>query len=640
LLTVNQNKIPVSFEKIDEPNEKFIRMKVWIANVGENHNASYFSKETLEQMAHTLPYTPVVGYIGKNEFNEKDFRAHEEELVKIGGELDFKYLGFAYGFVPSDPEWKFESKVCPDGILREYLTCTIFVWKKWSEVIEIFERDGWSKKHSMELTDCEGYIDENDKLFHFTSATFDGLCILGKDIEPGIPYSTIEKISFKRFNNQLKTMIEEYNKYFSTTSSSKGGETEKMNEHFLKKDEYGTGDKIEIDNSKDAASDTPWGEVNKTKLRNDILKASNYKSLVKEAYLIVEDGWEDAPSEKLKYPHHVIKDGKLVLSIPGCEAALQRLHQEGITSGSAINHLKKHYKTLGLSLDNFSAHEKEVSRLSKKDIAAKFKLTAGQMFDEFNRVLSEVTYETEDWYGDKVERPRYYLRDYDESFVYVVDCMNDYMDMKLSYSTEGDNIKIDYESATRIKYTPIDWDGGVEDDPDYDGDVVIDSVQDFAKKFSMDAKVAFEKMKSDFEAKTSDLETKISVKEDVIISLNEKFQKLQEESSSKDQQIESLSKFKKEHEEKIRKEKVESLFTKFAKVLSKEEMDELREKEPSFETYEAFEKEIKSFAADKLITAHKEEKPEFSSMAIPNSLENNSESEQSKDVWSRLSKKQ
>ena len=116
----------------------------------------------------------------------------------------------------------------------------------------------------------------------------------------------------------------------------------------------GTDEKIEIDNSKDSASDTPWGEVDKTELRNKILKASNYKSLVKECYLICENGWEDAPSEHLKYPHHEIKNNKLVISKTGIVAARQRLAQYDPNNSSAINHLKEHYDTCGMSWDDFS----------------------------------------------------------------------------------------------------------------------------------------------------------------------------------------------------------------------------------------------------------------------------------------------
>ena len=110
---------------------------------------------------------------------------------------------------------------------------------------------------------------------------------------------------------------------------------------------------IEIDNSKEAAVEgTSWDNPGKA-LYGKLLKASNVESLVKEAYLVVEDGYKDAPSEKLKYPHHQVKDGKLVLNVAGVKAAFARASQMGIVSGDVKKHLERHYRELGLSMENF-----------------------------------------------------------------------------------------------------------------------------------------------------------------------------------------------------------------------------------------------------------------------------------------------
>ena len=88
------------------------------------------------------------------------------------------------------------------------------------------------------------------------------------------------------------------------------------------KEEYGTGDAIEVDKSKEAMSEKDWGKVNKTALRNKVLDAKNYKELVHDVYLVVEEGWEDAPSEKLKYPVMEIVGGKAVYNRYGLASAL------------------------------------------------------------------------------------------------------------------------------------------------------------------------------------------------------------------------------------------------------------------------------------------------------------------------------
>lgn len=116
--------------------------------------------------------------------------------------------------------------------------------------------------------------------------------------------------------------------------------------------------KIEIDNSVDAASLTKaWGDVDKISLRDKIMEAPNATELVKEAYLIVEDNWKDAPSEALKYPHHEIRDGKLIVSKDGVETALSFLMRTDPENTEAKNHLRRHYKELDLNMDAFENYK-------------------------------------------------------------------------------------------------------------------------------------------------------------------------------------------------------------------------------------------------------------------------------------------
>ena len=88
----------------------------------------------------------------------------------------------------------------------------------------------------------------------------------------------------------------------------------------------------------------------------------DFKKVLKEAYLI-------APVEKIKnspygitpysqsgckYPHHVIKNGKLVVSVPGIQAAYARAKQQGIFKGDVKSHIEKHYKELGLDMSTMT----------------------------------------------------------------------------------------------------------------------------------------------------------------------------------------------------------------------------------------------------------------------------------------------
>ena len=65
---------------------------------------------------------------------------------------------------------------------------------------------------------------------------------------------------------------------------------------------------IKVDKSKEAMSDKPWGEVDKTELRRKVVEADNFKTIAGDIFLDLREGWEDGEVSKLKYPVMEIKD--------------------------------------------------------------------------------------------------------------------------------------------------------------------------------------------------------------------------------------------------------------------------------------------------------------------------------------------
>ena len=128
---------------------------------------------------------------------------------------------------------------------------------------------------------------------------------------------------------------------------------------FAKKD-YGTSESITVDKSKDAMSETSWGSVNKTELRKKVLDAKNYKSLVKDVYLIVEEGWEEAPSSKLKYPIMEIKGNKAVYNRYGLASALS--YAEANNETEVVNKVKSLYKQLDIENEKDEGGEKKMAK--------------------------------------------------------------------------------------------------------------------------------------------------------------------------------------------------------------------------------------------------------------------------------------
>jgi len=89
-------------------------------------------------------------------------------------------------------------------------------------------------------------------------------------------------------------------------------------------------------------------------------KYLQWNDFLKEAYLIapIKDiknspyGVTPFSRSGCKYPHHEIRNNKLVLSVPGVKAAYARAKQQGVYSGEIKSHLERHIKDLG-ELVNF-----------------------------------------------------------------------------------------------------------------------------------------------------------------------------------------------------------------------------------------------------------------------------------------------
>ena len=105
--------------------------------------------------------------------------------------------------------------------------------------------------------------------------------------------------------------------------------------------------RYKIDKSAKSMSNDDWSNVDKTKLRNDILDAENSSELVEAVYLKVEKGWQDAPSEKLGYPVMQLKGDTFVYNRNALANAKARAVQQNETE--VLNKLNSIYKKLGLN---------------------------------------------------------------------------------------------------------------------------------------------------------------------------------------------------------------------------------------------------------------------------------------------------
>ena len=327
----------------DSSNEQFLKTKFYAISEGENLNRSSFDIIGMEECVRDNDYTfkPILGSWNKNEPSETgfgDFGGHDSDIEydAMSGEVYNTYLG--------------EGNERPLGLIlpntakieeykgKKWLTFEGLIWALYNKEAVRLLKKRKSNNVSVEVKVVENGFDENgiELIKRFSLL---GITIIG--VQPGIPEAHLNLMEFSA-TPQFSNFVQVFSSKINDLGDSKMD--------FIKQDDYGTGEKLTLDLSKESASDDAWGPINKTKLRNDLLKAKNYKSLIPKSYLVVMDGWEDAPSEKLKYPVVQIKEGKVVLNINGVQTAGSYLMKEKDESyfRTAKAKLNKLRKVLGM----------------------------------------------------------------------------------------------------------------------------------------------------------------------------------------------------------------------------------------------------------------------------------------------------
>lgn len=208
---IGNTNIPITFQKMNIFDDRFVQVKIWLMHLGENYNGSYFSKSAVERAIPTLRNTPILGFIEENAIGEDDYSNHRKEITIEDGELKEKYLGRAYGMIPETNNARFEVREGDDGIEREYLVVDGLMWTKFDDSMGILDRDE-IKGQSMELntTDYDGHFND-EGLFVFDKFSFNGACILGDGVQPAMQRATVEKMfTADEFMTEVGNIMEEF----------------------------------------------------------------------------------------------------------------------------------------------------------------------------------------------------------------------------------------------------------------------------------------------------------------------------------------------------------------------------------------------------------------------------------------------
>ena len=251
------------------------------------------------------------------------------------------------GIVPKEQDVEFVE--ADDGYLDAYVDCIIS--KRYAkEYCNVFSEDDAQRSVSIEAT--FSMVDEHEcDGFDIKTIT-----TLGRTVRPSVPDANITIVRFSE---------EDAESYYSNLHKSDSLSNLKQ---FVEERKQSMAEKktYKIDKSKEAMSTADWGDYDKAAMRDKIMEAKNCDTLVKSVYLLVEDGWKDAPSEHLKYPIMQLDGDKFVYNRNALSAALAYAKQNDETE--VVNKIKAIYKKL--DLDDNSERKEEARMEEIKELAA------------------------------------------------------------------------------------------------------------------------------------------------------------------------------------------------------------------------------------------------------------------------------
>lgn len=424
------------------------------------------------------------------------------------------------GIVPKEQDVEFVE--ADDGYLDAYVDCIIS--KRYAkEYCNIFSEDDAQRSVSIEAK--FSMIDEHEcDGFDIKTIT-----TLGRTVRPSVPDANITIVRFSEED------AENYysNLHKSDSLSNLKQFVEERKQSMVEKKTY------KIDKSKEAMSTADWGNYDKAAMRDKIMDAKNRDTLVKSVYLLVEDGWKDAPSEHLKYPIMQLDGDKFVYNRNALSSALAYAKQNDETE--VVNKIKAIYKKLDLDDDSERKEDKKM---------AEIEFSAVDIGDMWGRLYTAMR-EARNWeYGIQgiyeEDNKKFAILVDDAKKLYRLDfsltedgltLADEVVEVKQEF-TETDNMKKFAEPENVAEYRLAECD---HDDDEEDHEMSADEMK----------------------AKMAELEKDIESRDNIIME--------------KDAELEELRKFKAEVEEQRKAATVESIMAECKEYMSDEQYKEMRE---------------------------------------------------------------
>lgn len=568
-----QKNISFALEDVEEipdwadvyPENKFTVAKCCFLSTRENSHGLEISEKVLKECASSILGNFLVAKIS---WGDATTHVDSESI---------------YGYFPMEQEIQFVQD--DDGIVKAYAYAVIS--KRYSKEFNgIFEYQNL-RDSSVEMTvTCE---DDNEDVV----LSFDiyGLTCLGKTVNGSCPDADIKLVRFE------EKIAEKYFKKHDSLSTLKEFVEERKQQMAEKS--------YKIDKTKEGMSTKPWGDVDKTELRNKIMEASNRSVLVKACYMLVEDGWEDAPSEHLKYPVMCFEGDKLVYNRYGLSSALAYAKQENETS--VINKIEAIYKKLDIDDDSERKEEKDMAEVEFSAV------NIGDLWGKLYNAMRDLHHW--DYYIKGI-----YEQD-NQKFAIVYD--DDMKLYRLNFSLTEEGLSLSDE-IIEVKEEFIE----------------TDNMKKFAEPENVSDYRKEEKEK-DSEDDNEEKEDDEEVEEMSISELKERISKMEKDIEDRDniimknnEELEALREFKKGIDEQEKAKVVNGLMEEVEKFLDPEMMKSLRDEGMKCELcdMDAWSNKVKamSFSA---ISKSKKKNSDIWSFSAPIS---NQKEKKSNSVWDRI----
>ncbi len=473
-----------------------------------------------------------------------------------------------YGYFPREQEIEFVEE---DGITKAYAYAVVS--KHYSkELNNIFEFDNL-RNSSVEMTVTTDKDEDEGKV---VALDIFGLTVLGKAINGSCPDADIKMVRFS---------VEDADAYFAKSDSLSNLKqfVEERKQLMAEKKTY------KIDKSKEAMSTADWGDYDKATMRDKIMEAKNRDALVKSVYLLVEDGWKDAPSEHLKYPVMMLDGDKFIYNRNALSSALAYAKQNDETE--VVNKIKAIYKKLDLDDDSERKEDKKM---------AEIEFSAVDIGDMWGRLYSAMR-EARNWeYGIQgiyeEDNQKFAILIDDAKKLYRLDfsltedgltLADEVVEVKQEF-TETDNIKKFAEPENVAEYRLADCD---EHDHDDDKDDEHDEEQEMSA--------------DDMKARIAQLEKDIEDRDNIIMGQNS--------------ELETLRQFKKDVEDKEKAISVEAIMAECKEYMSDDCYKQMREEGMAceFADVDAWANKVKAYCFSAVKKTTKKEKTDVFTFAAP-----------------------